>query len=279
MTDEAAAAAVVLVRAQAQTRQATRDVVAARVRARITGFRGWWDDDQVRALARDLARIVGAGQRSTAAGTAAYAARILTAVLGADVQPVAVVDPAPLRGVPLETVMARVAAQYRSLSTAQDQGSALTDDEVLERAVRRGATMADTSLTLAMRAQWAASLGPVRARVAGYRRVIHPELALTSGVCGLCIAASDQLYRVGDLLPIHDGCGCGVVPVVGAPGGPGDPGAAMNRGDLEQLYGAAGSTSSYDLRRTRYRVVTHSELGVVLEPQSRSDRAPSAAAQ
>ena len=44
--------------------------------------------------------------------------------------------------------------------------------------------------------------------VTGYRRVLGP-----GENCGLCIAASSQRYRRGDLMAIHNNCGCTVVPL------------------------------------------------------------------
>ena len=44
--------------------------------------------------------------------------------------------------------------------------------------------------------------------VTGYRRVLGPGVN-----CGLCIAASSQRYRRGDLMAIHNNCGCVVAPL------------------------------------------------------------------
>ncbi len=45
-----------------------------------------------------------------------------------------------------------------------------------------------------------------RTGVTTYRRVTR------AGACPLCVAASDRVYTVGDLLPIHTNCHCIVVP-------------------------------------------------------------------
>ncbi len=98
-------------------------------------------------------------------------------------------------------------------------------------------------------------------RVIGYRRVIHPELSRT-GVCGLCIAAADQLYKVGTLLPLHGNCKCTVAAVTTGS----DPADELNKFDLAKIYGEAGGTSGVLLKRTRYQVDEHGEFGPVLKP-------------
>ena len=92
--------------------------------------------------------------------------------------------------------------------------------------------------------------------VIGYRRVIHPEQS-RGGSCGLCVVAADRLYRKSELLPIHGRCRCTIAPVTRAH----DPGAELNAADLDQLYGAAGSSRREDLKRVRVTVEQHGELG------------------
>jgi len=90
----------------------------------------------------------------------------------------------------------------------------------------------------------------VRVRnITGWRRVIHPELSL-GGTCGLCVAATTRVYTTGNLQPIHEGCHCGVLPIVGED----DPGDALNRLDLGDLYDDAGQTTDgWTLKQTRYQ--------------------------
>lgn len=97
--------------------------------------------------------------------------------------------------------------------------------------------------------------------IVGFRRIIHPEFS-AGGVCGLCVAASDQIYHRETLRPIHIRCKCTSAPVTEQY----DPGQPLNAGDLSRLYSdAGGSTSAADLKRTRY-TVDHTELGPVLAP-------------
>ncbi|RBO87034.1 hypothetical protein [Nocardia puris] len=97
--------------------------------------------------------------------------------------------------------------------------------------------------------------------VIGYRRIVHPERS-RGGVCGMCIVAADRIYRIAELKAIHAECKCTVLPVFSDY----DPGHALNRKDLDALYDAAGSTGRDQLKRTRYKVEEHSELGPILVP-------------
>lgn len=100
-----------------------------------------------------------------------------------------------------------------------------------------------------------------RAKIIGYRRVIHPELS-RGGTCGMCIAAADRLYKVSELMPIHAHCKCTVAAVTEDH----DPADEANSVDLNRLYKDARGTSVAHLKRTRYQVDEHGELGPVLVP-------------
>lgn len=101
----------------------------------------------------------------------------------------------------------------------------------------------------------------VEPRVVGFRRVIHPEFSY-GGTCGLCITAAQQVYHYAQLLPIHGNCHCTIAPITKGS----DPGADLNNLDLSTLYKDAGGTSAAHLKRTRYQVNEHGELGAVLVP-------------
>lgn len=100
-------------------------------------------------------------------------------------------------------------------------------------------------------------------RVVGYRRVTD------GAACEFCLLASTQRYRVGQLLPLHPGCGCTVIPVIGSA----DPGRVLDRGLADRVSGAT-RLDSRDvrrygldaLRRDRVDVIEHPELGPVLAP-------------
>lgn len=121
---------------------------------------------------------------------------------------------------------------------------------------------------LAMASRKVAQDAMKRGRVKRYRRVLHPELAKYGESCGLCVAASTRIYSVGDLLPIHNLCNCECVICWMDK----DPGDQINKDDLGVLYEEAGSTETepgfstdkFDLKKQRYEVFDHPELGPVL---------------
>ena len=88
------------------------------------------------------------------------------------------------------------------------------------------------------------------------------------GTCGLCIAASDRIYRPGKLLPIHANCRCGTAEITKSA----DPGNSLNNLSLGDLYEAAGSTAAEALKGTRWKVAEHGELGPVLTPKRATPR-------
>ncbi|TDO18143.1 hypothetical protein EV580_1325 [Mycobacterium sp. BK086] len=165
----------------------------------------------------------------------------------------------------------RPAALYR---WAQSQGNPNAADLALGRIDN----LVDTNLMLAHR--FASQEMIVRAanlddtgkrsrgrrgvKVIGYRRVIHPELSRT-GTCGMCIVASDRIYHVAELLPIHGGCNCTIAAVTEDY----DPADDLNAIDLGQIYKQSGGTSAAHLKRTRYKVDEHGELGAVLVPDKK----------
>lgn len=123
---------------------------------------------------------------------------------------------------------------------------------------------------LAMASRTAARDAMLAGKVTRYRRVLHPELNQTGVSCGLCVAASTRLYRVKDLMPIHNLCKCEPVPVVGG----NDPGEQINMEDLGVLYDeAGGTTDGRELKAERYVVYEHPELGPVLRNAKHSMQA------
>jgi hypothetical protein len=165
-----------------------------------------------------------------------------------------------------------------------------TPEEAVELAVQRAELIADLNLQraddIASRETMEKSGEPTKAekakkkkpkkepKVVGYRRLIHPELS-TGGTCGLCVAASTRLYKVGELRAIHARCKCTVVPVYKGQ----DVGNGINVDDIRRVYSVqvfntydlrklnddnAGSTDGRRLKYTRYQVNEHGELGPVL---------------
>lgn len=229
------------------------------------------DQGQVDAYTRQVASLVATAQQREADLVAAHLRRTL-AVQGVRVPLAPARIPAEPRGVDPEVVAERPVRQARRLIM-----TGLDELEARDQAERRALVAADTDLTLGMREGARSTLltaAEAWDEVIGYRRVIHPETS-AGGTCGLCIAASDRIYSVGELLPIHGRCHCTIEAVVaGRP----DPGRALNRADLKALYAAAGSTRAADLAKVRYRVHEHGELGQVLADARHDFRGPSEAA-
>lgn len=92
-----------------------------------------------------------------------------------------------------------------------------------------------------------------------YRRVLRPELSKT-GSCGLCVAAARRIYKSDSHMPMHDRCKCKVMPLL--PGA--DPANEINEADLSRLYSDADGSGRAALKRTRYRIEQHGELGPYL---------------
>lgn len=141
-----------------------------------------------------------------------------------------------------------------------------------EHALRQGATLDQAETVLVERVTRLVSADVaavardeksiVRAaspKVIGYRRILHPELT-RFGPCGLCIVAADQVYSTNHLDALHNGCVCGTAEITTAF----DPGARLNRADLEAIYDAAGSKYAEDLQRTRITIRENGELGPIL---------------
>lgn len=145
----------------------------------------------------------------------------------------------------------------------------IDDPDAAAKSQLRTASLIDGNLMLAQRlaqqevlAQ-AVDLDKKGPKITGYRRVIHPELSRT-GTCGMCIAASTRIYHVEELMPLHDRCKCTVAAITGEH----DPADDANNVDLSQLYEHAGGNTVAHLKRTKYQIDEHGELGAVLVPKS-----------
>lgn len=217
-------------------------------------------------LAVEEAAEAAADTSNTAAILAAglmaqYLATVTSTMSGEDLPTPAIIL-GPLRnGADMRRVFHRPAKLFR-----RQVAKGVAPAEAFKQAMDLAAKLTETNNTLAMReaSRLALSeLGP-RAGVTGYRRIVRPELART-GSCGLCIVASDRIYKRADLMPIHNGCNCDVLPIIGKAYGAGDPGNSFNNLDLEDFYAAAGdSNSGRDLKKVRVQVNEHGEYGPTL---------------
>lgn len=263
-----------LVTAQAARRERFTTQAVATATNAVKGFKGWYDSTQITAWAAKVASQIEALQRAQAQSTDVYLARAISEMSGQRARPVGRVNVSDLRtGVTHAGAYARSADAYRwqqhqidafaTVLTSTDPGQFDGLDPVelvdpVDAAVQRAGAVADMDIQLADSHQTKASLSASK-QITGWRRVIHPELART-GTCGLCIAASNRIYHVSDLRPIHPACHCTTLPIMGSA----DPGNSLNNLDLQTLYAHSGSTSGKALRQTRYSVDEHGELGPVL---------------
>lgn len=246
-----------------QLREQLTQATQQRIGAQLAQFDGWYQGDLVAELSGHLGSIVDGATRISARQTDAYLHMLLKQLSDQSVyHGPAVVDGSVRAGTTAADAYDRLATQYRySRSTGADHLSALA--VVLDRANR----MTQMDVALGAREQSRATLAANSGIVAGFRRILRPELAKT-GSCGLCIAASDQIYGSFDLLPIHSGCNCEVAPVIDGR----DLGQELNREDLTRLYDAAGGTSSEGLSKVRAVVHEHSEYGPILTDVRSSNR-------
>lgn len=237
--------------------------ILALVLASVRSFTGWYDTSAITDWTRRLVSLVEPVQRVLARSTDSYLARSTTLLTGRSVRPVGAVDVSALRtGVTHEGAYGRVADTYRyqAAKIKQLEQTALVSPE--QAAVNRARTVAQTDVRQASQHQ-SQKFMERTPKITGYRRVIHPEVS-AGGTCGLCIAASDRLYKPQELMPIHDKCNCLPLPVYDD----NDPGSALNAGDLSRLYDDAGKSYGQDLKRTRYKITEHGELGPLLNPKA-----------
>jgi hypothetical protein len=216
----------------------------------------WWDDGDVAGKALDAAEEVREAELLVAGSVDEFFEGI-DDIVGTDAPSgfESSVDDF-LRGIEPESnpipVYSRPAEQYRY---ARSRGG--SDAEGRSAAKLRRSRLVDQDVALAARGAYQDNL---RARnITQYRRMLHPELSRT-GPCGLCYVAASRVYSTAELLPLHRGCRCTVLPVLDG----NDPGLEINDKDLGEVYEAAGSTRRAELQRTRVVVREHGEVGPVL---------------
>lgn len=280
------AQSTVAIEAQASTLASTsvtaQDAVVTYLLATglVTDGETWYDTDTVTQMAEGAADIVDAFADSVARSTDAFIADTVENLSGKKYRAIGlrktlgiIGEHGVRNGVTTAGVIGRSADTYRYQQSKLDKqfiADVAADlpsptelasplDVALER-VRRGTQL---NIALAARNQAQATMAEAgkRGLITGYRRVLHAELS-HKGSCGLCVAASTEIYHASHLMPLHPGCHCVPVPI-----GPNrDPGGAINDRDLERFYRDAGGTSAEKLRETRYKVDSHGEIGPVLRP-------------
>lgn len=216
-------------------------------------FSGWYSAAAVASQAALLSQSSEAAQQAMVGIFSRYVAELTALLTDSRRIDVPAVRLQPVRnGADPIRVHSRPAYVFReTFATTGDEF------EAQRRALERAAQLVETDIMLAARQTQIDAMDELG--ITTYRRVLRPELS-DSGPCGLCVVASDRVYSISDLLPIHGRCKCETVPIVGDV----DPGKSINREDLKRLYDAAGSTSRKDLKRVRVQVNEHGELGPVL---------------
>lgn len=259
----AATAAAVYVDQSAAAADSVKAAAVATAAGAWAGFSAWYDTAAVTDLAEQIADLSLSGQTSIVGLFSEYVAQVTAMLRGDRLVTVPRVPARPIRsGVDPVSVHSRPAAVFR-------ETYALLGDEqaAIERAIGRAAQLMETDAMLAARAAQMEAMRELE--VTHYRRVLRPELS-ESGPCGLCVVAADQVYKIGDLLPLHGQCKCQTVEVTDAL----DVGKRLNREDLDKIYAAAGGTTAADLKRVRVTINEHGELGPVLSVRGQKFTGP-----
>ena len=246
----------------AAARQALADRFTSQARSVWLSFAGWYNEKLVAQLAAEMASLSTAAQDQMIGLSEQYVGNVVAAIRGTGVQIPPVKVPPIRNGADMLRVHTRPAEVFRKA-----YATGATEPEAVDKAVKRATQLAETDVQLAGRSAQREQMKKLDVR--GYRRVLHPELA-KHGDCGLCVVASDRIYTVEELLPIHGGCNCETLPILGE----NDPGRSLNEADLKKLYAAAGSTAGEELKRVRVTVNEHGEYGPVLTKRGDSFRGP-----
>jgi hypothetical protein len=266
-----------LMEQQDAARQAAVVAAVALALRETEDFDGWYSTSAITAWALGLSRGIEAIQRNLARQLDALMARQATVMTGRLVRPVGAVDPSTLRtGITHPGVYGRIADQYRYQQSLIDADDVLDDlQDAIEVALARAEEIAEMDTALVVRAQAQRVLerqpaAPEGRRLIGYRRMIHPELSTTGQSCGMCIVQTTRIYNKAELMPIHFRCNCLPMAVYENS----DPGAVINEQDLEDFYGPVASTDGWELKKTRYEVREHGELGPLLNRWGGAWRGP-----
>lgn len=246
----------------AAARERISDNLSALATSAWLSFAGWYDEKLVAQLAAEMAAMSSNAQDLISGSAQQYVSNVVAALRGTTVRIPPVQRPPIRNGADLLRVHTRPAEVFRR-AYAQGASEEKARDDALKRAVK----LAETDVQLTARSVQHEQMKALDVR--HYRRVLRPELA-KHGSCGLCVVASDRVYNEKDLLPIHGGCNCETLPIIGD----NDPGKPLNAEDLKKLYAAAGSTSGADLKRVRVTVNEHGEYGPVLSRKGDNFRGP-----
>jgi hypothetical protein len=261
------AEAALLVSAYAAAQEAARAEAAAVAEAAWLAFGAFYTTEQVAELATQMAELSLAAQDMARGAVGSYVAEAVGLLTGQPPRFGRGASRSEIRnGTDLRLVHRRPAQSYRrAIALGKDE------QEARRIAAIRATGLMRSDTALAERAE--AHLLLERMGITQFRRILHPELS-ASGSCGLCIAAADNIYSTGDLMPIHPPhCKCTVLPIVDD----WDPGKELNQQDIlsyagaRELAGATGprgGTTRRDLASVRY----HAEFGPYLTADNHNFR-------
>lgn len=228
----------------------------------LVGFRSWYSPRAVSRVVDQARKVTETGEQAAEGLAKQYVGQVASILRDGpvDVAPITV-DPVRNGADPVEVLTRPIEVYRRHISVGDDEA------EAERQAFERMSQIVDTNMTLVGRDAEVKEMKKLG--FTHYRRVIHPERS-AGGTCGLCIAASTRVYHTDELMPLHGGCHCTVLPIENAA----DYGDLMNGVDLDQLYIDSGGTSGPQLKRTRYKVNEHGEYGLVLGRRGDSFRGP-----
>lgn len=247
--------AVLLLRLMAR-RRVLRTAVDRKIRRWFAASQGFRDSDADRFV-RDIVPVAQAAQEKSAALTWAYLSQSLTDLTGKRTTgSPELVTGAALRGVdPQEVYRRPFLTVYHWLAKDKSLTEAVTAGE------RRARTIAATDLQLAETRTASRTLARDRRAPQFFRRKLTSDEN-----CGLCVIASTQRYRKGDLLPIHGGCDCAVELIPdGAPDLVLDPQVLeAAHAAITERFGVSDRGARDPAYRRAVLVREHGELGPVL---------------
>lgn len=240
------------------------------LRARVDQFvvRTWgslssWRDEDVAAFVARILPVVQGAQVQMSSLTDSFLATWYTLATGEKVPPTRIPPAAAVsaRGVDPATVYQR---PFQQVWWALSKGAQLAD--AVQQGQQRLQSIASTDLALAKRQAEHVSMSG-RDDVVGYRRLLEG-----SRNCALCVVASTQRYRKGQLRPIHGGCDCGVQPIIGRF----DPGRVLNQRALDDAHELVKAQFGADAPDYRDVLITreHGELGPVLTVRNQKFTGP-----
>lgn len=251
----------VLVDAHAKARKKVETLTLKKVDQILGEFDKWgeWNNqrDRERVLTQ-IVRVLEDGQRETARFTVAYLDGVEKYLVeDRKFRKTSLLLPKDVRS--REENRLRLQRVFREYWWRLEEGD--TPRQALYRAQLRAREMVEMDLRLAFTHQ-ARGWAQARDGYHTWRRVIRPELS-QDGACALCVVAADRVYHKENLLPLHTGCNCTVLPEAEAH----MRGLAfnLNSEDLDALYAASpGGVRGAELQEVKVKIEWHGEYGPVL---------------